>query len=54
MLYTYEPRYFLSLWSRWIEFDDNGEFNTTEKWEETVLDDFGATKVETKKSKAKK
>lgn len=52
MLYTYKPKYFLSLGKRgWIEFDDKWEFETTEDWQESVLDDLGATKVVPKKVK---
>lgn len=54
MLYTYKPNYFLSMWSKWIEFDGNWEFKTTEKWQEGVLNEFGATKVIPKKVKKEK
>lgn len=53
MLYKFKPYYFLATIWHWIEFDDKWEFNTTEKWQETVLEEIGAKKVVAKKTTKK-
>lgn len=53
MLFKYKPNYFLATWSTWLEFDDKWEFNTTEDWQETIMEEIGAIKVVAKKTTKK-
>ena len=51
MLYKYIPNHFIATGINWISFNSKWEFNTTAKWQETVLEEIGATKVVVKKPK---